>query len=234
MKISFLQRLLDLATPRSCAVCGKRLSAEEDLFCTACYLHLPLTDFLTQPDDNPMTRLFWGRLPIEKACALIYYTAHATSSYPIYKLKYLNAPDLGIDLGRYLGQRLRRAGFFGDIDALVPVPLTPERQRERGYNQSFMLAQGLAEESRLPVWNHVVRRKSFQSTQTNKGRLERAANVEGAFELTGADKISNSHVLIVDDVVTTGATVSSLGRELRKAPGVRLSVVSIGFAGGQS
>ena len=233
MKVSFLQRLLDLTNPRACAVCGERLAAEETLFCTVCLLHLPLTDFLTQPDDNPMTQIFWGRLPVEKAYALMYYTAHATSSYPVYKLKYLNAPEIGIELGRYVGKRLCKTGFFSDIDALVPVPLTRQHQRKRGYNQSQMIAEGIAEESQLPIWNHVVRRKSFHSSQTNKGRLERAANVEGAFELIDADKMKGAHVLIVDDVVTTGATVCSLGKEMRKVEDVRISLVSIGFANEQ-
>lgn len=233
MRVSFLQRLLDLTNPRACAVCGERLGAEETLFCTVCLLHLPLTDFLTQPDDNPMTQMFWGRLPVEKAYALMYYTAHATSSYPVYKLKYLNAPEIGVELGRYVGKRLCKAGFFSDIDALVPVPLTRQHQRKRGYNQSQMIAEGIAEESQLPIWNHVVRRKSFNSSQTNKGRLERAANVEGTFELIDTDKMKGAHVLIVDDVVTTGATVCSLGKEMRKAEDIRISLVSIGFANEQ-
>ena len=233
MRVSFLQRLLDLTNPRACAVCGQRLAVEETLFCTVCLLHLPLTHFLTQPDDNPMTQMFWGRLPIERAYALMYYTAHATSSYPLYKLKYMNAPETGVELGRYVGRQLYKANCFTGIDALVPVPLTEGHQRKRGYNQSQMIAEGIAEECKLPVWEHVIRRKSFNSSQTNKGRLERAINVEQAFELADFEKIRGAHLLIVDDVVTTGATVCSLGKELRKADGVKLSLVSIGFANEQ-
>ena len=232
MKVSFLQRLLDLTNPRACAVCGQRLAVEETLFCTVCLLHLPLTHFLAQPDDNPMTQMFWG-LPIEKAYALMYYTAHATSSYPLYKLKYMNAPETGVELGRYVGKQMYKANFFTGIDALVPVPLTEKHQRKRGYNQSRMIAEGIAEESRLPIWDNVIRRKNFHSSQTNKGRLERAMNVEQAFELIDYDRIKGAHLLIVDDVVTTGATVCSLGKELQKADDVKLSLVSIGFASEQ-
>ena len=233
MKVSFLQRLLDLTNPRACAVCRQRLAVEETLFCTVCLLHLPLTHFLAQPDDNPMTQMFWGRLPIEKAYAMMYYTAHATSSYPLYKLKYMNAPETGVELGRYVGKQMYKANFFTGIDALVPVPLTEKHQRKRGYNQSRMIAEGIAEESRLPIWDNVIRRKNFHSSQTNKGRLERAMNVEQAFELIDYDKIKGAHLLIVDDVVTTGATVCSLGKELQKADDVKLSLVSIGFASEQ-
>ena len=219
MKVSFLQRLLDLTNPRACAVCGQRLAVEETLFCTVCLLHLPLTHFLAQP--------------IEKAYAMMYYTAHATSSYPLYKLKYMNAPETGVELGRYVGKQMYKANFFTGIDALVPVPLTEKHQRKRGYNQSRMIAEGIAEESRLPIWDNVIRRKNFHSSQTNKGRLERAMNVEQAFELIDYDKIKGAHLLIVDDVVTTGATVCSLGKELQKADDVKLSLVSIGFASEQ-
>ena len=221
MKISFLQRLLDLTNPRACAICGQRLAVEETLFCTVCLLHLPLTHFHTKPDDNPMTQIFWGLLPIEKASALIYYTAHATSSYPVYKLKYMNVPEMGIELGRY------------EIDAIIPVPLTQKHQRQRGYNQSQMIAEGIAEECHLPIWNNVVKRNTFHSSQTNKGRIERASNVKGVFKLIDAEKIKDAHVLIVDDVVTTGATICSLGQELRKVEGVKISVVSVGFANEQ-
>lgn len=233
MKISFLQRLLDLTNPRSCAICGQRLAVEETLFCTVCLLHLPLTHFHTKPDDNPMTQIFWGLLPIEKASALIYYTAHATSSYPVYKLKYMNFPEMGIELGRYMGRQLCKAGFFNEIDAIIPVPLTQKHQRQRGYNQSQMIAEGIAEECHLPIWNNVVKRNTFHSSQTNKGRIERASNVKGVFELIDAEKIKDAHVLIVDDVVTTGATICSLGQELRKVEGVKISVVSVGFANEQ-
>ena len=233
MKISFLQRLLDLTNPRACAICGQRLAVEETLFCTVCLLHLPLTHFNTKPDDNPMTQIFWGLLTIEKASALIYYTAHATSSYPVYKLKYMNVPEMGIELGRYMGRQLCKAGFFNEIDAIIPVPLTQKHQRQRGYNQSQMIAEGIAEECHLPIWNNVVKRNTFHSSQTNKGRIERASNVKGVFELIDAEKIKDAHVLIVDDVVTTGATICSLGQELRKVEGVKISVVSVGFANEQ-
>ena len=180
-----------------------------------------------------MTQIFWGLLPVEKASALMYYTAHATSSYPVYKLKYMNVPEMGIELGRYLGKQLCKAGFFNGIDALVPVPLTTQHQRQRGYNQSQMIAEGIAEESQLPIWSNVVKRKMFNSSQTNKGRIERSINVKEVFELVDADQIKGAHVLIVDDVVTTGATICSLGQELRKIEGVKISVVSIGFANEQ-
>ena len=145
----------------------------------------------------------------------------------------MNVPEMGIELGRYMGRQLYKAGFFNEIDAIIPVPLTQKHQRQRGYNQSQMIAEGIAEECHLPIWNNVVKRNTFHSSQTNKGRIERASNVKGVFKLIDVEKIKDAHVLIVDDVVTTGATICSLGQELRKVEGVKISVVSVGFANEQ-
>jgi len=230
MVISYWTRLLDLISPRLCVVCGQRLAVSEEAVCSKCYLHLPRTGFASDPYENTMAKTFWGRIPIERAAALFYYQPHAETANIIYELKYNNHPEIGETLGRMTARELQLNGFFDDIDAIVPVPLAKKRERQRGYNQSLMIARGLSQVTGLPIFNKVVRRNAFEGSQTQKGRWERNENVEHVFELTDGDSIRGRHLLLIDDVVTTGATATACGRQLAKADGVRLSVLSLGFA----
>lgn len=230
-----MRSFLDIIMPRTCSVCGRRLGLDENIICNVCLMHLPLTHFDADPYENEMAKVFWGRIKhFEKAFALMYHLSHSDSARPIYKLKYFNKADVGIDLGLFIGRILGESGFFADIDAILPMPLAKKRMRQRGYNQSEMIATGLHDASHLPVLRNVVRRISFNGSQTDKGRWDRALNVEKAFELIDNTKIKGKHLLIVDDVVTTGATVCSLAKQLETVDGVRISVVTIGFAGNQS
>ncbi len=148
----------------------------------------------------------------------------------VYNLKYHQRPEIGIIVGKMMAQEFHQEYFFDDIDLLIPLPLSHERERERGYNQSMMIAQGIAEITGLPIMNDVVIRKSFISSQTQKDRWTRTENVEGVFELVNGDKIQGKHILLIDDVVTTGATLCSCGEELAKAGNIQISIASIGFA----
>lgn len=195
-------------------------------------MYLPHTGFINDLYNNEMAKTFWGRVKnFEKAFALIYHKAHADSAHPIYQLKYNGKADIGIDIGLMIGRILSEKHFFDDINAIVPVPLAKSRQKKRGYNQSEMIALGLHDIAKLPIFNNVVRRVAFEGSQTKKDRQDRAENVEHAFELVDNSKISNKHLLIVDDVVTTGATICAVAKQLQKANNIHISVVSIGFAG---
>jgi ComF family protein len=230
MKTSFLTELLDFVSPRACAICGQRLPAGDLLLCPVCLLHLPLTNFAAEAYDNPMVRLFWGQFPIEKASAWFYYRSHSDPSKMIYDLKYHGQMLLGEDIGEQIALRHQPFGFFDDIDAIVPVPITRRRQWKRGYNQSMQVAKGISYVTHLPIYNKVVKRQHFSQSQTHQTSIwERRENVRAAFQLVDADKIKGKHLLIIDDVVTTGATVIACGQELAKAEGVKLSVLSIGY-----
>lgn len=230
MYISWFHRLLDTLSPRACAACGETLGATEEGLCSVCNRHLPRTEFWTEPYDNVLARLLWGRVPVEKCAALFFYRSHSEASRMIYALKYGHRPDIGTYLGRMAATDFDGSGFFDGIDAMIPVPLTKGRERERGYNQSTMIARGISEMTGIPVWRNVVRRTSYNGSQTQKVGWERIENVRGAFSLTNGKKIRGRHILIVDDIITTGATVWSCARELLKAGDVRLSVMSAGFA----
>lgn len=231
MKISLLQRVFDLVAPRSCCICDSRLAPEEEVVCVRCNLHLPRTDHLRNPYENDMAKVFWGRVRhIEKVAAMIYHQGGSQASYPIYNLKYNHRPEIGRVLGRMMATELEEAGFFADIDLLIPVPLSKGRQRERGYNQSEIIAGGMAEICHKPVVNDVLMRTEYHGSQTTRGRWERNDSVEHAFALLNGDKIKNTHVLLVDDIVTTGATICACAGLLESVEGVKISVASVGFA----
>jgi len=229
-RISFWTRLLDLISPRLCVICGHRLSVTEEVICSKCNLHLPRTFFQQDPYENVMAKLFWGQIPVERAAALFYFEAHAETANIIYELKYRNHPEIGEVMGRMMARELQSTGFFDGIDAIVPVPLAKKRQRQRGYNQSVEIARGVSAVTGLPIYNKVVRRTVFEGSQTNKGRWERNENVEKVFELADDDNIDGKHLLIIDDVVTTGATVIACAKELVRAGDVRVSVLALGLA----
>lgn len=229
MRTSFWTRLLDVVSPRPCVVCGQRLSPNEQVLCSTCMLHLPLTGYEHQAEDNPMARLFWGQFPAERAAALFYYEPQADVSRLIYGMKYHGQPETAEHMGRIAARQMAAAGFFDDIDALVPMPITRRRQWQRGYNQSARIARGVSSLTSLPIYNNVVRRTHFKQSQTRQHAHERMLNVEGAFKLTDPARLEGKHLLLIDDIITTGATATACGRELAKAPGVSISVLSLGY-----
>ena len=228
--ISFWRRLLDLISPRLCVVCGNRLSVTEEVICGKCNFHLPRTDFYRNAYENEMAKLFWGQIPIERASALFYYEAHAETTRIIYTLKYRNHPEIGEVMGRFMAKELQNARFFDGIDGIVPIPLAKKRERQRGYNQSIEIARGVSEMTGLPIFDKVVRRTVFKGSQTNMGRWARNENVEKVFELIDPTAIHGKHLLVIDDVVTTGATIIACSKELVKANNIKISVLSLGFA----
>ena len=228
--ISFWRRLLDLIARRLCVVCGHRLTVTEEVICAKCNFHLPRTGFHHHAYDNEMAKLFWAQIPIEKATAFFYYEAHAETANIIYELKYKNHPEIGNIVGRMLAKEIQPSGFFDGIDGIVPVPLAKKRLRQRGYNQSMEIAQGVSEMTGLPIYMKVVRRNSFKGSQTNKGRWDRQENVEHVFELTDATAVSNKHLLLIDDVITTGATCIACAKALCQSGNIRISILALGFA----
>lgn len=226
-----LRRILDVIAPRQCCVCSRRLAIDEELMCAACNMHLPRTFFSAHAYDNPMARLFWGQIPIERAAAWFFFEPHSEVSAMIYRLKYGDHPEYGYLLGQYIAEDFAADGFFEGIDAIVPMPIARKRRRRRGYNQSEYIAKGIAEVTKLPVRTDLVARKDFRGSQTQKNWWERHGNVEDAFSLKNGEWVRGKHLLVVDDILTTGATVLECSRELCRAGNVKISILTIGFAG---
>ena len=226
---SFFTRLLDLIAPRTCVICGNRLSIEEEILCATCNFRLPRTGFSYDAYENEMAKVFWGRIPVERCAPFMYYQAKAASANLIYFLKYNNRPDIGEYLGKMMAEEFKKDYFFEGIDLIIPIPLERKRQRQRGYNQSLMVAKGVSEATGLPIDTDTIIRKVYESSQTEKNRWMRNDNVEGVFQLLQPQKVQGKHILLIDDVVTTGATICSCGQELAKAGDVKISVLSIGF-----
>jgi ComF family protein len=148
----------------------------------------------------------------------------------MHQLKYKGNKDLGLQLGRLMGNALKNASRFNEIEALVPLPLFPSKEKRRGYNQATVLCEGMAEILSIPILNKVITRPQHTETQTKKGRIERWKNIEGKFQLVDPVAIQNKHLLLVDDIVTTGATLEACGNELLIAKNVKLSVATLCMA----
>lgn len=222
-----------LLFPEKCAVCGKRLEEGEQVMCNACFVSLPRTR-MHADKGNVVERLFWEKIPVERANAYMYYQTGAASCYPIFQLKYYGRTAVGHYFGRIMAADLQQTDFFNTIDCIVPVPLAKSRQQQRGYNQSEILAEGIAEWTGLPVENKAVVRVVANPTQTFLNAQQRIENVADIFRLQRSELLENRHVLLVDDVLTTGATLLSCAKEIAKAPGVRISLLVLGLAGHHS
>lgn len=227
--MNWITRILDFISPRLCVVCGHRLAPTERSLCSVCLFHLPRTDFHLKPLDNPMAQLFWKLSSVQKAAALFYYHPHSETAQMVYRLKYNNRPDVGEDMGRVMASELQCSDFFSDIDVLMPVPLSRKRLRQRGYNQSEMLAIGISDITHLPVVTKTLHRKEFHQSQTKLNRWQRQENVADTFLFIDNGSLKGRHVLLIDDVCTTGATLIACANALKNIENIRISVLTLGF-----
>lgn len=220
--------LLHLFFPQVCPGCANSFDAQGSLLCLACTTALPETHFAGHA-GNPAEHIFRGRLPLAAAAAQYYYTRDSIVQRLMHAFKYKNNKELGLQMGRMMGDTLLKSGRF-DADALVPLPLNEKRERKRGFNQAEVLCNGMAEVLKLPVWNNCISRPLYTDTQTKRGRTARWQNIEGKFILTGEEQIRGKTLLLVDDVVTTGATIEACGIELLKAENVTLKLATLCLA----
>lgn len=228
MKI--LKDISDFFFPRVCVCCGKILSSGEDGLCFDCLSGLPYTGIQNTP-ENEMERRFWGFFPIEKATSLCYYSKGGNIAELLHGMKYKGRKKLCYTMGRVLAAELSGSGFFDGIDFFIPVPLHKERLKQRGYNQSELLARGISDSTGIPLMTGVIKRVHNNATQTHKSGFERWQNAEGLFALSGnGGVLSGKHVLIVDDVLTTGATIASCIDVLKNVSDIKISVVTLAWA----
>jgi ComF family protein len=225
----FWDDILSLLFPRLCYACGNHLLRNEKLICTECYILIPRTNYHLV-EDNPVSRLFWGRCRIEKASAFSFYTKDSRIRKLIHNLKYKGIREVGFELGKIYGQSLMRSDFLDGIDLIIPVPLHSSKMRIRGFNQSDIISTGLSEATGVPLGASILERISISETQTKKSRYDRWINVEGIFNVNDPEKIKGKHILLIDDVITTGSTLESCAVELLKNEGVKVSVAALAVA----
>lgn len=216
---------LHLFFPHVCTGCGSDLVNEKTMLCMRCLSAMPGTSFERHP-KNPVESIFRGRLPLAAATAQFYFTKESLMQHLMHQLKYRGNKDLGLQLGKIMGEQLMQSGRFA-VDALIPLPLFPAREKKRGYNQATVLCEGMAEIMHVPVLEKLVFRRTQTDSQTKKARIGRWQNMEGKFSLQDQDLHKNKHLLLVDDVITTGATLEACGNALLKIENVKLSVACL-------
>jgi ComF family protein len=220
---------ISLLFPRLCYACGNHLLRNEHLICTECYVVIPRTNYHIEK-ENPVEKLFWGRCLIQKAAAFSFYNKGSRIRNLIHNLKYKGIKEVGFELGRIYGLSLKSSEFLNDIDLIIPVPLHPSKKRVRGFNQSDYISNGIGDATGLPVYTDTLARIAVSATQTKRSRYDRWTNVEGIFHVTDSESIVGKHVLLIDDVITTGSTIESCANELLKVEGVKVSVAALAFA----
>jgi len=223
------ESLLHLLFPHVCESCGTDVIQPDHFLCLRCHASLPNTEFHLYP-NNPIEKIFWGRLPVTHATAQYYFSKHSSMQHLMHGLKYKGNKELGLYLGRLMGYALNEANRFRYIDALIPLPLFPSKEKKRGYNQATVLCEGIAQVLDKPILKDVVIRTTHTDSQTKKNRVQRWENMEGRFELVRAEAIKGKHVLLIDDVITTGATLEACGLELLEAENIQLSIATLCFS----
>lgn len=222
--------MVHLFFPHYCAVCGNRLHEGEEALCLHCNIDLPRTN-LHLVRDNQVEKMFFGKIPIERATAFYYYRAGNPYDQIVRKLKYHGRKDLAVSMGKMMAEELLLAGFFNGIDYLIPVPLHPKRQRQRGYNQSERLAFGISQVTGIPMMADAIVRTRHTETQTQKSAQERYENMKEVFRLNREPSLfEGKHVLIVDDVLTTSATTTACADAMAGIDGLRISVLALSLA----
>lgn len=227
---TWLFSFVHLFFPRQCAVCGASLQEGEEGICLKCNMDLPRTNYHLRK-DNPVERMFWGKMPLVHAISCFFYHKGSDFRHILHQLKYGGRKDLGEVMGRFMAAELSATGFFSGVDVLVPVPLHPRKQKMRGYNQSECIARGVSAVTGIPVDAASVVRVKHTETQTRKSAYERWENVDGIFRLRRAGAFAGKHVLIVDDVLTTGATTTACADAFKEVDGIRISILTLAVAG---
>jgi ComF family protein len=223
-----LRDFVSLIYPDVCICCGEGLGVGEEHICMLCLFGLPKTNFHLF-NDNILKKMFSGRVPVDAACAMYYYRKGETLQTIVHEMKYKGRKEIGTALGRQYGYELAKVKDYANSDYIIPVPLHSKKLKKRGYNQSEFFAKGLSEILAIPV-NLSLYRKIFTETQTHKTRYKRWENVNSVFEINNSDELRDKQVILVDDIITTGATIEGCANALLNAGVREINICAIGFA----
>jgi ComF family protein len=220
---------MHLFYPHHCCGCGTDLLGKADLLCIKCISRLPHTHFEKYP-GNPIERLFHGRIAVKAAHSAFYFSKGQLVQRLIHQLKYNNNQAIGEWMGTFVGNTLLRSSRFSGTDYLVPLPMHPRKEFKRGYNQAVLICQGLAKAMNVPVLKNNIVRSHATETQTHKHRIERWENVYGSFAVNDPQQLAGRHILLVDDVLTTGATLEACAQTISRVAGTSISIVTLAVA----
>jgi ComF family protein len=215
--------------PRLCEGCNKPLVGEENVLCVSCGLEIPETGY-HEAGDNETALRFAGRIPFAHATSLAYFTNDGLLQHLVHGLKYKGKKETGYYLGKRLGHCLLETTWGPTVDLVIPVPLHAAKKAKRGYNQSMYIAEGLAAALKIPASDHILERVRNTDSQTNKTRAERVDNMKEAFRINKNARLGGKHILLCDDILTTGATLEACAIALFKEESIKISIVTIGIA----
>jgi ComF family protein len=221
--------LVHLFYPRLCEGCSKPLHAGEQVLCISCNMQLPETNYSNIADNETALR-FAGRIPFEYATTLAWFTNDGLLQHLMHGLKYKNKKEIGYCLGRRLGQSLQKTEWIHSVDMIIPVPLHPAKKAKRGYNQSMLIAEGMSGVLHIPAMEGILLRVRDTESQTRKTRAERVSNMAAAFTIHNPAQLKGKHILLCDDVLTTGATLEAYALTLQKEESIKISLVTVGIA----
>ena len=227
--MNYFSDFLALFYPKYCEICKRVLTEGEDFICTHCLSDLPKTYFHTLK-NNPVEMLFAGRIPVFRATAFCVFRKGNSMQILIHRLKYRGNKEIGIFLGKLLGTSLAENPDFNSIDIIIPIPLHKQKQKKRGYNQSEYIAKGISQVLSKQIDTSSLIRITDTSTQTRKTRYNRWENVSSIFQLTDNKNLTGKHILLIDDVITTGSTMEAAAQLLVSLPNTKVSIASLAYA----
>ena len=229
MRIRFIEHLLQLFYPNLCIVCGENLMSAEKFICHHCIAGIPRTNFHLLR-DNPVEKRFWGKTNIYRATSFFHFQKGSHYRTLLHELKYKNNPEIGDFLGALAASEMLESDWTTTVDIVIPVPLHPSKLAKRGYNQSDYIARGVARILNAEIKTDLLIRTLENETQTRKSVFQRFENTQGIFEFKANTDLTNKHILIVDDVLTTGSTLEACIRSIPDFPGLKISVFTLAVA----
>lgn len=225
---SYFSDFAYLFFPHNCVGCGSDVVEQDQMLCGTCFFQLPETNFFNYP-NNSVEKVFAGRIKLEAAGSAYYFTKHSILQNLVFELKYRGNKEVGLLLGELTARQMSDSKRFEEIDIIIPLPLNKQKEKKRGYNQAAMIAEGMTKILHKPVMIDAVARNVFTETQTHKDRVSRWKTMQDVFEVSKPEVLKGKHVLLTDDVVTTGATLEACGQAILNTPETRLSIATVAY-----
>jgi len=223
-----LNDIFNLFYPERCSICENQLVKGEKTICVSCISELPVTNFCNLKNNSVETS-FYGRILVEEATSLFYFHKEGKVQKLIHQLKYKGDQQIGTVLGDWLGENMLESDRFKDIDCIIAVPLHPKKLKKRGYNQLTKFGQILSDKLQIPMIEAVLVKVSVSQTQTKKSRFDRSINVDEKFELSDNRILANKHILLIDDIITTGATLEACSIALLHSENIKISIATMAY-----